>query len=278
MFDLKNKSIFHKVILREFSMKLTNLPTDEGLPAKSMMKRFWVICLFCCLLALPLAGAAQLYAGVGLQLGFTNMPNANFPIDRYNDRAFLYKPMNQFHWPFGEIYAVSFRPGRLLLDLNLNTRRMRATAKSTDVSGIYQRDVRFVLQSISLGAGYAVVDQEGFALYLGGALDGGAMRLMTRTAQESQIARTPYYLWSRRSLMAGSAFAKCVFRDSREAVTVWSLTPYFQFPFQTFEFLALEQLLNQGYLQTYTSPLPGRPWNVGLAFNFDLELLGFLAN
>ncbi len=236
-----------------------------------------VVALACLLfVSLPLSGKAQLYVGIGLQAGFTNMPNANVPVDRYNARAFLYKRMNRFHFPFGEIYDVSYRSGRALLDLNLNTRRARATAKSTTSTGIQQRDVRFSLQSLSLGAGYAAVDQEKFVMYMGGSVDAGYMRMLTRTAITTQIRATDYYLWRRSPMLALSAFAKMVFRSSPDAMTVTSITLYFQFPLQKFDFLALEQLLNQGSLQPINVPLPARPWNVGVAFSIDLDLLGFL--
>ncbi len=242
---------------------------------KTMIRRL-IFSLLCSIALMPLASKAQLYAGIGLQAGFASMPNANVPIDRYNDRAFLYRRMNRFHWPFGEIYDLSYRSGRLLLDLNLNTRRMRATAKSTDANGIYQRDVRFTMQSISLGAGISIAENDKFVMYLGGALDAGYMRLLTRTGPSNQINRTDYYLYSRSPLLAVSAFAKMVFRSSPDAITVYSLTPYIQLPLQTFDFLPMEQLLNQGSLQPYNLPLPARAWNVGLAFNFDLDLIGFL--
>lgn len=218
----------------------------------------------------------QLHAGVGLQLGFSDMPNADAPIDRYNGRAFLYKPMNHFHWPFGEVYELSYRPGRALVSLNLNTRRMRATAKSTDANGIYQRDVRFAMQALSVGAGYAVVDEETFALYLGGALDGGYMRLLTRTGYEDQIQRTDYYLFARQPMLAATVCARLLFRAQRDAVTTTMLSPYFQFPFQTFNFQPLDQLLNQGSLTPANTPYPARAWNVGLSFKVDIDVLGFL--
>lgn len=227
---------------------------------------------------IPLVGCAQLFVGIGLQAGFGNMPNANIPIDRYNSRAFLYKRMNQFHWPFGEIYEASFRSGRGLVSLNLNTRRQRATAKSTSTNGIDQRDVRFTMQALSLGAGYAAIDNETFVWYLGGALDAGYMRLLTRTGPSNQIARTPYYLYRRLPMLAITINTKFVFRGSRESIGVWSLTPYLHIPLQKFDFLSLEQLLNQGSLQVLTTPLPARPVNVGLAFNIDIDLLRFLDN
>jgi hypothetical protein len=227
---------------------------------------------------LPLAGTAQLHAGIGLQAGFNSMPNANVPIDRFNGRAFLYKPMNKFHWPMGEVYEVSIRPGRALLGLNLNTRRQRATAKSTSSSGIDQRDVRFSMQALSVRGGYAVVDQETFALYLCSAVDAGYMRLLTRTGPANQINRVNYYLFRREPMLAGSIFAKFVFRSSRDAISSVSLSPYLHIPFRTFDFIYLDQLLNQGTLPANTGPLPARPLNIGVAFNFDLEVLNFLEN
>ena len=104
------------------------------------------------------------------------------------------------------------------------------------------------------------------------------MRLSTRTGYTTQISRTNYYLWRRSPLLGVTGFGKMVFRSSREAVTVYSIMPYVQLPFQNFDFQPLEQLLNQGYLLPYSGPLPARAWNVGVAFNFDLDLIGFLMN
>lgn len=223
--------------------------------------------------------SGQLFVGLGLQAGFNNMPNANIPIDKYNDRGFLYKRMNKFHWPFGEIYQASFALDRGIVMLNLNTRRQRATAKSTDAGGIYQRDVRFVMQALSLGGGYALVDQDAFVLYFGGALDFGYMRLLTRSAYTTQINRTDYQLLRREPMIAGSIFFKMVFRSSRDALTSWSLTPYLHVPMKDFDFLYLDQILNVGGSLPYpTTPLPSRPINVGVAFNFDFDLLKFLDN
>ena len=79
-------------------------------------------------------------------------------------------------------------------------------------------------------------------------------------------------------MLAITINTKFVFRGSRESIGVWSLTPYLHIPLQEFDFLSLEQLLNQGSLQVLTTPLPARPVNVGLAFNIDIDLLRFLDN
>lgn len=222
---------------------------------------------------------AQLAVGVGLQAGFGNMPNANVPVDKYNALGFLYKRMNKFHWPFGEIYQASFALDRGIVMLNLNTRRQRATAKSTDAGGIHQRDVRFVMQALSLGGGYAVVDQETFAMYFGGALDFGYMRLLTRSAYTTQINRTDYQLLRRDPMIAGSIFVKMLFRSSREAITSWSLTPYLHVPMRDFDFIYMDQILWAGPQTPYPiTPLPARPINVGISANFDFDLLRFLAD
>ncbi|MEY3442113.1 MAG: hypothetical protein RLZZ519_394 [Bacteroidota bacterium] len=227
----------------------------------------------------PLVAKTQLFVGIGLQAGFDNMPNANIPIDRFNSRAFRYKQMNRFHWPFGEIYEASIRSGRGLVSLNLNTRRQRATAKSTSTNGIDQLDVRFTMQALSLGAGYAAIDKETFVWYLGGAVDAGYMRLLTRSGPSNQIARVPYYLYRRLPMLAITLNTKFVFRGSRESIGVWSLTPYLHIPLRDFDFLPLDQLLNGGgSMPILTTPLPARPINVGVAFNMDIDLLRFLDN
>ena len=243
------------------------------------MKKLVLKLVLWMLVAIPTFVDGQLYVGMGLQAGFDNMPNANIPIDRFNSRAFRYKPMNRFHWPFGEIYEASIRIDRALVSLNLNTRRQRATAKSTSSNGIDQLDVRFSMQSLSLGAGYAAIDKDDFVLYLGGAVDAGYMRLMTRTGPESQIGRIPYNLYRRLPMLAASIFTKFVFRANRESIAVWSLSPYLHIPLRDFDFLPLDQLLNGGgSMPVLTTPLPARPINVGVAFNIDIDLLGFLDN
>lgn len=242
------------------------------------MKHFlWVLLLSGSLT--PALSQTQLFVGVGFQAGFDNMPNANVPVDRYNGTAFHYKPMNRFHWPMGEIYAVSIRSGRGMVELNLNTRRQRATTKNTNSTGIHQQDVRFSMQALSLGTGYAAVDQDAFVLYLGAALDGGYMRLLVRSGPESQISRVNYQLLRRLPMLAGSIFLKMVFRNSRESLSVFSISPYLHVPFRQFDFLPMDQYLNQGgFIPILTTPLPARPINVGVALNFDLDLLGFLDN
>lgn len=260
----------------EFSTNGNNFTLNQAPWAKNCMKRVIFVSLVLILWISPRFCEAQLYVGLGMQAGFYSMDSANFPIDRYRDRGFFYKPMNHFHFPFGEIYSVSFRPDRALFELSLNTRRSRATAKSTDAQGIYQKDIRFSMQALSLGAGYAIVDNETFALYPGVSVDLGYARLMQRQGYTTQIGRSPYGLISRMPMFATSVFVKMVFRDSRESLSVWSLTPYFQYPWQFFNFQILDQVLNNGYLTPYPYPLPARPMNVGLAFNFDLDLIGFL--
>jgi hypothetical protein len=259
-----------------FSMNRLYFSINAFQSAKTMMKRWIFVALLACMAFLPKRSHAQLYVGIGLQAGYCKMPNADLPIDRYRSRGFFYKQMNHFRFPFGEIYSASYRPDRALFELSLNTRRMRATAKSTDAGGIYQKDIRFSIQSLSLGAGYAFVDAEKFALYLGVSADVGYARLLQRQGYTTQISRTPYGLFRRSPMLSGSLYAKMVFRDSRETISVWSLTPYIQLPFLTFDFQVLDQVLNSGYLTPIAYTLPARPVNVGLAFNFDLDLLGFL--
>lgn len=222
----------------------------------------------------------QLFVGLGLPAGFNSMPNANIPVDRFNSRAFLYRRMNHFHWPFGEIYQASFKLDRGIVMLNLNTRRQRATAKSTDNNGIYQRDVRFSMQALSLGGGYAMIEHEKFVMYFGAALDAGYMRLLTRSGPANQIAKIDYYQYRRLPMLAGSVFIKMVFRSSPDDVTQFSISPYLHAPFRDFDFQYLDQLLNQGVpgLPVINTPLYARPINVGISANFDLDLFGFLAN
>lgn len=222
----------------------------------------------------------QLYLGLGFQAGYNSMPNANVPIDQYNDRAFLYRPMNRFHWPMGEIHQVSYRSGRGMVLLNLNTRRQRATAKSfnSTTNGLDQTDWRFVIQALSLGGGYAMVDKEKFVMYLGAALDAGYMRLLNRSGPESQIHRIDYSLVRRLPVFAGSTFLKMSFRESQEDITTWSIAPYVHVPFQEFDFQFFDQMLNGSTpgIPAITAPLLDNPFNVGLSVNFDLDILGFL--
>ena len=220
---------------------------------------------------------AQLYVGLGMQAGFGNMPNANVPVDRFNDRGFLYKRMGKFHFPTGEIYEVSIRPGRLYLGLNLNTKRQRVSAESFDASILIRRDVRFVVQALSLSGGYDLANREDFACYIGAPADFGYMRLLTRFGPKQNIGQYNYNLLGRRSMLAGTAFLKMVFMTDRNAITVWSLTPFVQFPLQKFNFLSMNQTLNTATYQLDGFDLSARPVSVGIALNFDIELLGFLS-
>lgn len=227
-----------------------------------------------CYVAIPAFG--QLYVGLGLQAGYGNMPNANVPVDRFNNRGFLSKKLGKFHFPAGEIYDLSIRPGRLLFGLNLNTKRQRISAESFDANTLIRRDIRFVVQAISISGGYDLANQETFACYLGGSLDLGYMRLLTRFGPKQNISQYNYGLLGRRSMIAGTAFVKMVFMTSRNATTVWSLSPYVQFPIQQFNFLIMNQVLNTATYQLDGFELFARPTSVGLALNFDLELLNFL--
>jgi hypothetical protein len=222
----------------------------------------------------------QLYLGSGFQAGYNSMPNSDVAIDRYNGRAFLYRPMNRFHWPMGEIHQVSLRFGRGMVLLNLNTRRQRATAKSfnSSTNGLDQTDWRFAMQALSFGGGYAIVDKEKFVMYLGVALDAGYMRLLNRSGPENQIHRIDYSLVQRLPMFAGSTFLKIFFRDSHEDITTWSIAPYVHVPFQEFDFQFFDQMLNGSTpgIPAIAGPLPDKPLNVGLSVNFDLDILGFL--
>lgn len=230
-----------------------------------------------CLLALaatPLA--AQINVGIGMQAGYTKMPNANIPVDRYNQSTFFYRPMRHFHWPMGEIYLASLRHGRLLLELNMNSRRNRIAAESFNGSELHHRDVRFTMQAFSFGAGYAAHVQDDFVLYVAGAVDLGYMRWQTRTGPKSSIGRTPYNDSDRSGLLALSAYLKMVFRNNPESITSFSFTPYFHYPLTKFDFFPLNQFLNPMTAAADGNPLLARPWNVGVQVNFDIDLLRFL--
>lgn len=233
------------------------------------------------LMIVLLAGAtplmAQINVGIGMQAGYTTMPNADVPVDRYNDRGFLYRRMRHFHWPMGEIYLASLRHKRLLLELNMNSRRNRIAAESFNGAELHHRDVRFTMQAISIGAGYALQEKDDFVLYLAGAVDLGVMRMQTRTGPKATINRTPYYTpFPNQGLLALSAYLKLVFRDHAESITSYSFTPFFHYPLTKFDFFNLNQLLNPATALLDGNTLPARPWNVGLQVNFDLDLIRFL--
>jgi hypothetical protein len=222
---------------------------------------------------------SQLYVGLGYQQGFWSMKNANVPIDRFNSKGFLVKNYGHFHWPGGEIYSVSYRnEDGLLLELSLNSRRQRITAKSFDANNLNQRDIRFALQNISAGGGGALVNQETFVMYLAGSADYGTMRILTRLAPEQSISNANYYTIQRRSLLAVSIYLKMVFRSSPESVAVFSLTPYVQYPLQKFDFAFLNQNINPQDWTLDPNPLLARPINAGLQFNVDLDLLSIISN
>jgi hypothetical protein len=240
-----------------------------------------VLLAFLPLIIVLLAGAAaplaaQINIGIGMQAGYTAMPNANLPVDRYNDRGFLYRQMRKFHWPMGEIYLASLRHNRLLLELSMNSRRNRIAAESFDGAVLNHRDVRFNMQVFGLGAGYAVQEKDDFVLYLAGSVDLGFAKMETRTGPKASIGRTPYYLFQREGLLALSGYLKMVFRNNSESITSYSITPYFQYPLTKFDFFYLNQLLNPATALLDGTTLPARPWNVGLQVNFDLDLLRFL--
>jgi hypothetical protein len=222
---------------------------------------------------------SQLYVGLGYQQGFWSMKNANVPIDRFNSKGFLVKNYGKFHWPGGEIYSLSYRDeDGLLLELSLNSRRQRITAKSFGGNVLNQRDIRFSMQAISAGGGGALVNNETFVMYLAGSADYGAMRILTRLAPEASISNVPYGEIQRRSMLAVSLYLKMVFRGSPESLAVVSLTPYVQYPFQKFDFVYLNRLINPQDWNLDPDPLLARPINAGIQFNVDLDLLGFISN
>ena len=235
-----------------------------------------LLLLFILLLLAPAALPAQINVGIGMQGGFTSMPNADVVTDRYNSHGFLYRKMRRFHFPIGEIYLASIRHNRWLAELNMNTRRNRVSAESFNGNVLHRRDVRFTMQSFSFGGGYAAVDQDNFVLYLCGAIDLGYMKLSTRQGPKESIGRSPYYMFDRRGMIALSTYLKMVFRSDREAITSYSISPYFHFPLSDFDFVYLNQVLNtQDW--TLDGPNPtAPPWNVGLMVNFDRDLLRFL--
>jgi hypothetical protein len=232
--------------------------------------------LACMVLALAAPISAQINVGIGMQAGYTAMPNADRPVDRYNDKGFLYRRMRHFHWPMGEIYLASIRHNRLLLELNMNSRRNRVSAESFNGNVLNRRDVRFTMQSFSFGAGYALQEKDDFVLYLAGAVDVGYAKMQTRTGPKASLNNSPYYLFQREGLLALSAYFKFVFRDHAEAITSYSITPYFHYPLTKFDFFYMNQLLNPADALLDGTTLPARPWNVGLQVNFDLDLLRFL--
>ena len=219
---------------------------------------------------------AQLFVGLGYQQGFWNMENTKLAVNRFNGQGFLFKSLGQFRWPGGEIYAASYRTEEILLELTLNSRRQRISAESFSGNTLMRRDIRFSLQSLTVSAGPAVVDQDDFAMYLCGSLDFGYMRLLTRLAPKINISRANYSVLRRQQMLAVTAFVRMVFRASRESLLTMSLSPYIQYPLQDFDFTILNQILNPQEWVLDPRPLSGRALNFGLTFTFDLDLLGFL--
>lgn len=231
------------------------------------------------LLGVASSAQSQLYVGIGYQQGFWSMKNANVPIDRFNSKGFLVKDYGKFHWPGGEIYSLSYRDeDGLLLELSLNSRRQRITAKSFGGNTLNQRDIRFSMQCISAGGGGALVNNETFVMYLAGSADYGAMRILTRLAPEQSISNANYFVIQRRSLLAASVYLKMVFRGSPESLAVVSLTPYVQYPLQKFDFAFLNQNINPQDWTLDPNPLLARPINAGIQFNVDLDLIGVIMN
>ncbi|MEM7037683.1 MAG: hypothetical protein AAF570_11940 [Bacteroidota bacterium] len=219
---------------------------------------------------------SQLKVGLGYQQGFFNMPNANLPVERFNDRGFLFKNMPKMRFPGGEIYSAAYRHDRLLLELTLNTRRARVSAESFDGAILMRRDVRFSVQAFSLGFGYGFVDEEGFALYVCGAIDVGRMSFLSRLGQKETVGRVPYQLFSRSTHTGLGANVRFLWRESKDALITFSLSPYIQYALLTHDFIRMHQLLNPADWHLDGSTFPGRPTNFGVMFQVDIDLLRFL--
>lgn len=241
------------------------------------MKRLPFLLLALACLLLPSRMFAQINVGLGYQQGFFFMPNADKPIDRFNGNGFLYNNMGHFRWPGGEIYSASLRHNGLLLELNLNTKRSRVSAESFSGNDLFRRDIRFSMQGLSLGVGYAAVEQDDFVLYPAAAIDLGYMKMTTRLGPKANIGQVNYQQFDRNGMVALSIYLKMVFRQNAESITSWSLSPYFYYPLKQYDFFVLNQVLlapSDWYLDGST--LPARPWNVGVALQFDIDLLRFL--
>jgi hypothetical protein len=226
---------------------------------------------------LPFGMAGQINLGLGMQLGYYRMENADKPIDRFNQSGFLTKRMGLFRLPGGEIYLASLRHDSWLLELNLNTKRARASAESFSGNVLNRRDLRFSMQGISLGGGYAFVETPTLVCFGGISLELGYMRLSTRTGAKENIGQIQYATVDRTGLTAVTIFSKLVFRSDPEAITSWSLSPYLHLPLQRYDFHRVAMVLfPPTEWNADGNSLPARPWNFGLALNFDIDIVRLL--
>ena len=223
---------------------------------KSNMIRVWL--LAACMGLVASSGMAQLYVGVGGQAGYTNMENANAPVAYFNSQGFLVRQLREFHWPFGLVYAASYREDGLLLELSLNSKRARVSAESANGSSLQRRDHRFTMHSLSAAIGYALVDNEAFQVYGSASLDLGYMRYLSRLGDKNNINRINYILYRRQSFLATTLSMRFVFRDSEDDPSIWTIAPYIQIPFSEFDFREFNIVLNPLDWQQVGTTLPAR--------------------
>lgn len=223
------------------------------------------------LLGVPVS--AQLYVGLGAQVGYFNMSKANEATAFFNSKGYLFKSLREYHWPTGLRYAASYQEDRALLELSFGGKRHRTSTEFTNNNAVTRQDHRFGLSHFSATAGYAISESETMLLYLCGGLDFGWMRYEYRAGNEANINRVNYFTRRRESFIGATFSMRFTFRSDPEDLTLVSLIPYIQFPLSEFNFREYNQTLNPYDYQTVGVDLMDRPTNFGIALSVDLNLL-----
>lgn len=229
-------------------------------------------------LSVPSTASAQLYIGMGGQVGFMNMANANAPVDYFNSKGFLVRRQREFHWPAGLIYSASYKEDGLLLELSLNTKRHRTAAEFLGANGasIDRREHRFVIQSLSATAGGGVIEEDEFLMFLCASVDFGIMRYRTRTGNPETINRASFFTVNQKRFLGTTLSVRFTFRNAEDDPTHWTFAPYVQLPLAKFDFLRFNQTLNTFDWNQVPGESTARPVNFGMSLAFDLDLLELL--
>jgi hypothetical protein len=184
-----------------------------------------------CLLVFVFSGIkAQVYFGFGYNLGFAKMKGLNAIVDNYNNtRSWLDNEMGYFKKPNGFVvnmgmYGNSGGFVELTWVGRNQTNFASGVAPATNING--QRDLKLRMNTVNMGFGFDFLYDEAIGFGIGGSIDFGKFKIMTRVADFDKIDQAEYADIIDEILIGSTIFAQ--FKIGSPALKL-QIRPYYTF-------------------------------------------------
>lgn len=213
--------------------------------------------LFVLLLGISGLGMAQtkVYIGAGFNQSFTNVDSLSWIIDRYNENANPDKELGSINSPRGLAFSAGIAFNRFLFDISYTGRgqtRKSAEAPVGNNTFYYERHLRFRANTIDIGVGLILFENDFVNLALGTSIDFGSVKVFTRYGRNDQVNSLPLQSPIVNELTLGNTyFLQGMYYFSHEKTGFALIVrPYFQLDLFRNDYAAVNRNFNPSTYQS----------------------------